>query len=257
MARDRVSPHWVFSFAFVGTFMLYLVVLSLNFIFYSPLKRIDKQRFQQMFVLQKLFQVEKFMVNSLFWHRPKLVSICPLLLFLILVLHVSMWCYFLVDVGACRKWSEGGLIGTVLQLQILLEVFRTFLSIQRSGVLWGALQHGKSLGDCCKASKNKQPQKIYHYFMVWEALKVICALSLVFEALIKNEVRVQQREAKYWFLFFLTQLLHGASPSGKSCSKQTLTLTNRHVHDLIVLVYIKEQDGKNWRLLAEQRELKA
>lgn len=31
----------------------------------------------------------------------------------------------------------------------------------------------------------------------------------------------------------------------KSCSKQTLILKNKHVRDLNVLVYIKEQDRKN------------
>lgn len=68
MVRDRLNPHWVFSFAFVGMFALYVAVLSLNslFFYYSPLKRTDKQRFQQLFVLQKLFQVQEFTVNSLF-----------------------------------------------------------------------------------------------------------------------------------------------------------------------------------------------
>lgn len=53
------------------------------------------------------------------------------------------------------------------------------------------------------------------------------------------------RQNTEFFIYFFKYNFYGASPSRKSCSKQTLILKNKHVRDLNVLVYIKEQDRKN------------
>lgn len=56
--------------------------------------------------------------------------------------------------------------------------------------------------------------------------------------------RADQNWTKYRFLI---ELLHAAILSGKSNLKQILMVKNRHVHNLNILVHVKEQNGKKAR----------
>lgn len=90
-------------------------------------------------------------------------------------------CYSLVGVDTSRKWSEGRLIGIALKLWVLLEVLGIFfLSFWRSAVFWGALQHGTSLREFCKPSRNEQAPKstIFSWFKRHRKLSVHCPCFL-------------------------------------------------------------------------------
>lgn len=87
-------------------------------------------------------------------------------------------------------------------------------------------------------------------------LSVHCPCFLRLWLIMKCESNNMRQNTEF-FIYFFKYNFCGPSPSRKSCSKQTLILKNKHVRGLNVLVYIKEQDRKNWRLLTEQKELNA